>query len=59
MGIAAPIIERIKQAESKSIPLGRRGAPEDVASWIVSLADPAATWITGQIITVDGGLELI
>ena len=59
MGIAAPTIETIKQTESKSIPLGRRGVPEEVASWIVSLADPAATWITGQIITVDGGLELI
>jgi NAD(P)-dependent dehydrogenase (short-subunit alcohol dehydrogenase family) len=59
MEIAAPVIETIKQTESKSIPLGRRGEPEDVASWIVALADPAATWISGQIITVDGGLELI
>jgi NAD(P)-dependent dehydrogenase (short-subunit alcohol dehydrogenase family) len=58
-GLSASTIETIKQTESKSIPLGRRGVPEEVASWIVSLADPEATWITGQVITVDGGLELI
>lgn len=58
-GLSASTIETIKQTESRSIPLGRRGVPEEVAPWIVSLADPAATWMTGQIITVDGGLELI
>jgi len=30
-----------------------------VAWWIVALADPAADWITGQVITVDGGLDLV
>lgn len=59
MGLSASTIEMIKQMESKSIPLGHRGKPDEVASWIVQLAGPAATWITGQIITVDGGLELI
>jgi NAD(P)-dependent dehydrogenase (short-subunit alcohol dehydrogenase family) len=29
-----------------------------VAAWIVHLAGPAAIWITGRILTVDGGLEL-
>jgi NAD(P)-dependent dehydrogenase (short-subunit alcohol dehydrogenase family) len=59
MGLSASTIEAIKQTESKAIPLGHRGEPDEVASWIVQLAGPAATWITGQIITVDGGLELI
>lgn len=27
--------------------------------WIVALADPATEWITGQVITVDGGLDLV
>nr|WP_255553176.1 SDR family oxidoreductase [Ktedonobacter sp. SOSP1-52] len=58
-GLSASTIETIEQDESTSIPLGRRGTPEEVASWIVSLADPVATWLTGQVITVDGGLELI
>ena len=44
--------------ETARIPLGRRGKPEDIAAWIVHLADPASTWLTGQILTVDGGLEL-
>jgi len=30
--------------------------PDDVAMWIVHLADPRATWMTGQVIAVDGGL---
>ncbi|MFC7103257.1 hypothetical protein ACFQQB_24160 [Nonomuraea rubra] len=29
-----------------------------MAAWIVHLADPAATWLTGQVLTIDGGLEL-
>jgi NAD(P)-dependent dehydrogenase (short-subunit alcohol dehydrogenase family) len=57
-GLPDTVVEQIKQDEVTRIPLGRRGRPEEVAAWIVHLADPAATWITGQIITVDGGLEL-
>jgi NAD(P)-dependent dehydrogenase (short-subunit alcohol dehydrogenase family) len=57
-GLPAPVIEQIKRDEIARIPLGRRGTPEEVAAWIVHLADPAAAWITGQVITVDGGLEL-
>jgi NAD(P)-dependent dehydrogenase (short-subunit alcohol dehydrogenase family) len=52
------VVEQIKQDETARIPLGRRGSPEEVALWIVRLADPAATWITGQVLTIDGGLEL-
>jgi NAD(P)-dependent dehydrogenase (short-subunit alcohol dehydrogenase family) len=26
---------------------------------MLSLADPSATWLTGQVLTVDGGLELV
>jgi NAD(P)-dependent dehydrogenase (short-subunit alcohol dehydrogenase family) len=51
-------VEKIKQDEAAQIPLGRRGTPEEIAAWIVQLADPASTWLTGQILTVDGGLEL-
>lgn len=57
-GLPDAAVEQIKQDEIARIPLGRRGAPEEVAAWIVHLADPAATWITGQILTIDGGLEL-
>ncbi|TYB50407.1 SDR family oxidoreductase [Nonomuraea sp. PA05] len=58
-GLPEHTVTQIKQDETAAIPLGRRGAPEEVAAWIVHLADPAATWITGQVLTVDGGLELV
>jgi NAD(P)-dependent dehydrogenase (short-subunit alcohol dehydrogenase family) len=38
------------------IPLGRVGLPEDVAAAVVFLASPAAGYITGQALHVDGGL---
>ena len=41
---------------SKMIPLGRIGTADEVAHWILTLGDPAVTWVTGQIIGVDGGL---
>ncbi len=58
-GLDADTIEGIKRQETARIPLGRRGTPADVATWIVRLADPDATWLTGQVLTVDGGLELV
>jgi NAD(P)-dependent dehydrogenase (short-subunit alcohol dehydrogenase family) len=57
-GLPEEAVDKIKQDETARIPLGRRGKPEDIADWIVHLADPASTWLTGQILTVDGGLEL-
>ncbi|GAA4935642.1 NAD(P)-dependent dehydrogenase (short-subunit alcohol dehydrogenase family) [Nonomuraea thailandensis] len=57
-GLPDDVVEQIKQDEADSIPMGRRGTPEEVAAWIVHLADPASTWITGQVLTIDGGLEL-
>jgi NAD(P)-dependent dehydrogenase (short-subunit alcohol dehydrogenase family) len=36
-------------------PLGRLGEPEDIAQAILFLSSPAASWITGQTLYVDGG----
>ncbi|MBS7700158.1 MULTISPECIES: SDR family oxidoreductase [unclassified Chelatococcus] len=58
MGLSAEEAARIAEGEQKQIPLKRRGVPEDVARWILNLADPASSWITGQVISVDGGLSL-
>lgn len=57
-GLPEAVIEQIKQEEAGRIPLGRRGQPHEVATWILRLADPATTWLTGQVLTIDGGLEL-
>jgi 3-oxoacyl-[acyl-carrier protein] reductase len=38
------------------IPMGRIGEPEDIADVIHFLASPSARYLTGQVLTVDGGL---
>jgi 3-oxoacyl-[acyl-carrier protein] reductase len=42
----------------EKIPLARLGQPEDVAGVVAFLASPAANYITGQILTVDGGMVM-
>jgi glucose 1-dehydrogenase len=42
-----------------SIPWGRAGRPDEVARLAVFLASPAAAYITGTTITIDGGLSLV
>ncbi|WP_368649249.1 SDR family NAD(P)-dependent oxidoreductase [Castellaniella ginsengisoli] len=51
-------IQTVKADERARIPMGRRGEPEDVAPWIVSLAAPGAAWVTGQVLCIDGGLDV-
>ncbi|BCK56285.1 SDR family NAD(P)-dependent oxidoreductase [Nocardia wallacei] len=58
-GLTDELVEQIKREETERIPLRRRGIPAEIAEWVLHLSDPAASWITGQIITVDGGLELV
>jgi NAD(P)-dependent dehydrogenase (short-subunit alcohol dehydrogenase family) len=43
-------------AEKWGVPLGRLGTPDDVANAVVFLASPAASWITGQTLLVNGGM---
>jgi 3-oxoacyl-[acyl-carrier protein] reductase len=44
--------------EKKLIPMRRLGQPDDIASVVLFLASPSAAYITGQVLTVDGGLSL-
>ncbi len=46
--------ERMK----KEVPLRRMGTAEELGAWIVWLAGPAASWVTGVVIPVDGGQVL-
>ena len=48
----------VLQSQTARIPLGRVGLPEEVAGVIAFLASPAAAYITGQAIHVDGGLVI-
>ena len=48
--------EEIKEMYLKGIPLGRFGTPSEVADLAVFLASDKASYITGQVINIDGGL---
>ena len=48
--------ERLKRMLA-STPLGRLGQPEDIAAAVLFLCSPAAAWITGKVLGVDGGVE--
>jgi NAD(P)-dependent dehydrogenase (short-subunit alcohol dehydrogenase family) len=57
--IPAAELPALKESFKKQVPLGRMGMPEEVARWVVAFADPAATWVTGQVLSVDGGMSLM
>ncbi|MEI5009545.1 SDR family oxidoreductase [Streptomyces sp. PmtA] len=58
-GLPDDTVQEMLAYERERIPVGRLGDPEDVADWIVRIADPRGTFVTGQVLTIDGGLELV
>jgi 3-oxoacyl-[acyl-carrier protein] reductase len=50
--------EELKTEMLKTIPLETFGQPEDIASAALFLAGPGARYITGQVLTVDGGMVM-
>ena len=52
------IPEKLREEMVRSIPLGRMGEPDDVAAVVSFLTSPAAGYITGQVIVVDGGMYI-
>jgi NAD(P)-dependent dehydrogenase (short-subunit alcohol dehydrogenase family) len=58
LGVPPEAVPAVKAAFVKQVPLGRMASTEEVARWIVAVADPAVTWMTGQILSIDGGMSL-
>jgi NAD(P)-dependent dehydrogenase (short-subunit alcohol dehydrogenase family) len=56
--VPAADLPKVKESFREQVPLGRMGTSEEVARWVVALADPGATWVTGQVLSVDGGMSL-
>src|SRR2546425_13162592 len=55
-GMTAVLSEEVKQTAVKMIPLGRVGKTEDVASAVSFLASDEASYITGHVLNVNGGM---
>ena len=53
---ARRLFEGHEDQVAKRYPMGRLGEPDDVAGAVAYLASPAAAWVTGQTIVLDGGL---
>jgi 3-oxoacyl-[acyl-carrier protein] reductase len=51
--------EQQRQELAKNIPMGSLGSPEDVAGAALFLASDAARYLTGQVITIDGGMTCV
>jgi 3-oxoacyl-[acyl-carrier protein] reductase len=54
--MTAVLSEEFKQTAVKQIPLGRVGSPDDVASAVAFLASDEASYITGHVLNVNGGM---
>ena len=54
--MTAALSEEFKQSAVKQIPLGRVGTPEDIASAVAFLASDEASYITGHVLNVNGGM---
>ena len=56
--MTAVLSDKSKDAILSGVPLGRMGSADDIASAVVFLAGDEASYITGQVLSVDGGLSI-
>jgi 3-oxoacyl-[acyl-carrier protein] reductase len=56
--MTASLSEKVKEFMISQIPLGRAGRPEDVSDAVLFLASERASYITGQVIHVSGGMYM-
>lgn len=58
MGLPADAAQAVEAQEAAQVPLGRRGLPADIVPWVLRLGGADSEWLTGQVLTVDGGWAL-
>jgi 3-oxoacyl-[acyl-carrier protein] reductase len=56
--MTAALDEKLKEGLLKQIPLGTLGQPDDIAEAALYLAGPGGRYVTGQVLTVDGGMVM-
>ena len=52
---ASPVTPRLRGGDTKQIPWGRAGTPQDIAQAALYLASPYADYVTGEVLSVNGG----
>jgi 3-oxoacyl-[acyl-carrier protein] reductase len=55
LGIPGDVVEKIRAM----VPIGRPGTPDDVAASVAFLCTPDSDYITGQVIEIHGGMEIV
>ena len=50
--------DKVKEQVAASIPMKKRGKPEDIANAVAFLASDEASYITGEVLRVDGGMAM-
>jgi NAD(P)-dependent dehydrogenase (short-subunit alcohol dehydrogenase family) len=56
--IPREMVQTVKDSFVKGVPLARIASTQEVARWILWLADPSVTWVTGAVFAIDGGMSL-